>query len=181
MTAADWRRGGNRINTVFNQLSNALNSNEAFEMNDTFQVSVTRVRELPKGSGHRRRVKPGHKSKETFKIIKKTVVRIKNKDEKCMARAIVVAKARIDKHPRENTIRQGGKIQTVLADVLLQEAGIREGPCGYQELKKCQAVLPGYHLIVIYGGQHYQCVAFPQQLPTNLKLCYCMMRGIMMW
>lgn len=170
LTAADWRRGGHRMDQLFNCLSDALNSNESFEMNDTFQVSITRVWAMERGSGTRRRLKPGHKKKETFKLIKRTVVRIKNKDQKCAARAIVVAKAKLENHPRESTIRQGGRLQTVLAESLHQDAGVPDGPCGYQELKKFQAVLPGYRVIVIYGGRQYQCVAFSPASPNKKDL-----------
>ena len=45
----------------------------------------------------------------------------------CCARAIVTAKARIDKHPKWGTIRQGRPIQRDLAVKLQQKAEIPEG------------------------------------------------------
>ena len=48
------------MDALFNRLAQALNSNEQFEMDDSFQLSITQVHHAPQGTGRRRRGKPGH-------------------------------------------------------------------------------------------------------------------------
>ena len=43
----EWREGGDRVDAVLNCLSRALNSNEQFEMDDSFQMSITHVQHAP--------------------------------------------------------------------------------------------------------------------------------------
>uniref|UniRef100_A0A915HW90 Uncharacterized protein n=1 Tax=Romanomermis culicivorax TaxID=13658 RepID=A0A915HW90_ROMCU len=49
---------------------------------------------------------------------------IKNDDQLCLARAVVVAKAKIDSSPKWNSIRQGRQIQCRLAKKLMNDAGL---------------------------------------------------------
>ena len=42
----EWREGGDRVDAVLNRLSRALNSNEQFEMDDSFQIT-THVQHAP--------------------------------------------------------------------------------------------------------------------------------------
>ena len=76
-------------------------------MNDSFQLSFTHVCTSPRGSGQKRKLKPGHSNTETFKRLKGSVISIDNKDDLCCARAIVTAKARADDHPKWNSFRRG--------------------------------------------------------------------------
>ena len=56
----EWREGGDRVDALLNRLSKALNSNEQFEMDDSFQMSITHVLRPPQGTGS----KPPLKSKK---------------------------------------------------------------------------------------------------------------------
>ena len=60
LRAGEWREGGARLDALFNRLAQALNSNEQFEMDDSFQLSITQVHHAPRGTGKPRRGKPGH-------------------------------------------------------------------------------------------------------------------------
>ena len=60
LRAGEWRQGGDRLETLFHRLAQALNSNEQFEMDDSFQLSITQVHHAPQGTGKPRRGKPGH-------------------------------------------------------------------------------------------------------------------------
>ena len=111
LRAGEWREGGERMDALFNRLAQALNSNEQFEMDDSFQLSITQVHHAPQGTGRRRQNKPGHPTMEILKSNKRSVIRIQNRDELCCARALVVAKARLDQHPKWESIRKGGKLQ----------------------------------------------------------------------
>ena len=60
LRAGEWREGGDRVEALFQRLAQALNSNEQFEMDDSFQVSITQVHHAPQGTGKPRQIKPGH-------------------------------------------------------------------------------------------------------------------------
>ena len=161
LRAGEWRAGGERLNALFNRLADALNSNEQFEMDDTFQVSITRVRHAPRGSGgSKRKKKPGHRPLSVLKVKKDSVIQIKNEDNLCCARAIVTAKAKLDNHPEWNNIRQGRKKQKELALKLHRQAGVRAGPCGYEELTKFQECLSDYRIILVDADRAFDRRAF---------------------
>ena len=78
------------------------------------------------------------------------LTQIKNNDELCYARAIVVAKAKLDKDPQYTSIvSHRGTLQARLAHDLHEQAGVPLSPSGIEEIKKFQAVLPGYQLNVV--------------------------------
>jgi len=51
LRAGEWREGGERMDALFNRLAQALNSNEQFEMDDSFQLSITQAHHAPQGTG----------------------------------------------------------------------------------------------------------------------------------
>ena len=135
LRAGEWREGGARLDALLNRLAQALNSNEQFEMDDSFQLSITQVHHAPQGRGRRRQNKPGHATLQTLTKTSKSVIRIHNyNDDLCCARALVVAKARLDHHQKWHSIRKGGKLQKELAVLLHQEAHVPFRPCGYDAL-----------------------------------------------
>ena len=85
LTADKWLRGGTRVDTLLQQMSAMLNSNEQFEMDDSFQLSFTHVHTPPMGSGRKRKLKPSHSALTSFKKKKLSVLLIKNGDELCCA------------------------------------------------------------------------------------------------
>ena len=172
LTASEWRNGGSRVDAVFTRLANALNSNENFELNDSFNVSITRVRHAPLGLGHKRNLKPGHRASSVLKRKKDSVIQIKNKDDMCCGRAIAVAKARIDHDPDWRNIRQGRKVQEDLAVLQYWYAGVKQGPCGYDELTKFQNALPDYRLIVVDADRGFSCKAFSPPGKPEIVLLY---------
>ena len=92
LRAGEWRERGARVDALFHRLAQALNSNEQFEMDDSFQLSITQVHHAPQGTGKPRRGKPGHPTIEMLTAKKNSVIRIQNRDELCCARALVTAK-----------------------------------------------------------------------------------------
>ena len=50
LRAGEWREGGARLDALFHRLAQALNSNEQFEMDDSFQLSITQVHHAPQGT-----------------------------------------------------------------------------------------------------------------------------------
>ena len=53
LTAQEWRQNGLRTQTLLDNLSKMLNSNEQFEMDDSFNLSVVHVRPPPRGKGEK--------------------------------------------------------------------------------------------------------------------------------
>ena len=51
VTVREWRQGSDHVDALFQRMANSLNSNENFELEDSFQVSITHVRQQPRGLG----------------------------------------------------------------------------------------------------------------------------------
>ena len=131
-----------------------LNSNEQFEVNDTFQLAFVHVRDGPRGGGRPRRVKPGHQSLMVLRRMKQTVVRIPRTCENtCCTRAIVTARAKVDNHPKWRAFLRG-----LEADRLHELAGVPRGKCGDAELK-CFAAHPSmydYTIVVVDADRCFE-------------------------
>ena len=102
---------------------------------------------MPKGSGRKRR---DVVNLESYLRKKDCIVQIKNKDELCCARAIIVAIAKYDKDPQyKYIVDHRCRIQTRLAQEPNETSGVPLGPCGIPEVKKFQATLHGCQLNVV--------------------------------
>ena len=67
-----------------------------------------------------------------------------------MARALVVAKAKLDNDPRDRHIRMSNRpLQARLARELHQNADVRFGPCGIEQAKQFQAYLTEYQINIV--------------------------------
>ena len=80
---------------VFSQIERVIQSNRDFRLNGTVVVDIVHV-EAPQGSGRSRRTILNIKE---FLHKKRSVITIKNNDDLCLARALVVAIAKIEKDP----------------------------------------------------------------------------------
>jgi hypothetical protein len=123
-----------------------VQSNDQFTLDESVSVNVVHV-EMPQGGTGRKR---DVVNLESYLTKKRGIIQIKNKDDLCCARAIVVAKAKLDKDPQYKSIVDHRRAtQTTLAQELHESAGVPLGSCGIAEVKKFQAALPGYQLNVI--------------------------------
>ena len=159
---------------MLQQMSHMLNSNENFEMDDSFQLSFTHVRRAPNGSGAKRKIKLGHANPETSKRFKSIVITIQNKDNLCCARAIVTAKAKVDNHPNWRGFLRGRTIQNDQAILLHIEANVPQGPCGYDELSKFSLApsLYDYQLLLVDATRGYSVKSFGPPQDKQLVLLY---------
>ena len=143
------RREHINLATVLQILTNLLNSNEDFLIDGTLEVNLIHVQRMQGG----RSKKPWASHGE--KIHKSTAtVEIKNKDNMCLARAIVVGKAKADKDQKKyDTIRKqfGPKsLQTEEATKLCLAAGVDpKVKCGLKEIDKFQVHLKDYQICVV--------------------------------
>ena len=143
--------------SMLGHIANVLNSGEFISSDRGFSASMTLIRRDVKG-GKRAGYKPGSKIWEEVVKELRCVHEIKNKDELCCGRAIVVmreyAKRQAgDKNCYDNVRQNRGKKtqQLKLVKQLYKAAGVPEGSCGYEEIQKFQDYLgpKGYQLIVV--------------------------------
>lgn len=135
---------------LWNIFGGIIQSNEeSVTSSDTFIVECTKV-SLPVGSGGKRR--SGFYKSFTEECHGRTgIVTIKNKDNLCLARALVVGKAYAKNDPLYKAISQDRcKRQTIKAEKLLAKARVQmpaEG-AGIRELEQFQAHLKKYKITV---------------------------------
>ncbi len=133
--------------TIWTIFSGIIQSNEgSFTSSDTFTIEAT-VISLPVGSGPRRA--GFYNSFREECSVRRGVVQIKNIDNLCLPRAIVVAKAHAKKDPHYKAIQQDKKKrQTIKAEKLMAKARVQipAGGAGILELEKFQAHLRKYKI-----------------------------------
>ena len=175
LRAGEWRQDRERVEALFHRLAQALNSNEQFEMDDSFQLSITQVHHAPQGTGRPRRGKPGHPTMQLLTSQKRSIIRINNKDELCCARALVVAKAKVDQHPKRKAIQQGkGPLQRTLALDLHHEAKVPLGPCSYEALTAFSKApsLAGHQIILVDAHRSFHLTTFGDPQDKQLILLH---------
>ena len=157
---------------MLGHIARVLNSGEFISSDRGFSASMTLIRSDVKG-GKRSDFKPG--TKIWTEVVKelRSVHEIKNKDDLCCGRAIAVMreyakKKSGEKNSYENISKDRGENTQQLKEAkkLYKEAGVPEGVCGYEEIKKFQDYLgpQGYQLIVldpvrcgiIFTGEQYK-------------------------
>ena len=131
---------------ILAKFEQVIQSNQESRLNDTVEINVIHV-SMPIG---RKGSKRSEVNLEKHLEKKRSVVRIRNDDDLCMARALVVAKAKLDDDPRDRQIRDHRwPMQTRLARELHQNAGVPLGPCGIEQAKLFQAYLTEYQINIV--------------------------------
>ena len=150
------------VEKVLSRVEKVVQSNEDFRLNDTVTINIIHV-EMPRGSGRLKRTTLNirdHLKK------KKSVVLINNKDDICLARALAVSIARIEKDPQYSGISKGRAIQRERAFDLHEAANVPLGPCGLKEVDLFQQYLVNYQIIVLSGDQD-NAIIYPREPPAN--------------
>ena len=87
---------------------------------------------------------------EKYLAKKGSIIRIQNTDEICLARALVVAIAKIENDSRYyHIINHKRPLQTRVAHDLHQKAGVEIGSCGVDEVKQFQTYLTDYQINIV--------------------------------
>ena len=148
---------------VLSNVEKVVQSNEEFRLNDTVNIDVIRV-EMPRGSGRYKRTTLNIRG---YLEKKKSVILITNRDDLCLARALVVNIARIEKDPRyKRIIEPGNNTQRERAFDLHEAANVPLGPCGLKEVDLFQQHLVNYQIIVVSGDQD-NAIIYPPHPRTN--------------
>ena len=144
---------------VYSELERVIQSNQDFRLNDTVTIDINHVK-TPQGSG---------RSKRTILDIrdylkdKHSIVRINNKDDLCLARALVVAIARIENDSKYKYIKDSRRpLQRERAFDLHEAANVPLGPCGLNEVALFQQYLTNYQIMVV-SGDHDNSIIYPSQ------------------
>ena len=154
---------------VFSQIECVIQSNRDFRLNDTVVVDIVHV-EAPQGSGKRKR---GHIDIAEFLHKKRSVVTIQNKDDLCLARALVVAIAKIEKDPMYKSLRDPEKtVQGKKARELHELANVPLGPCGIPEVKMFQKHLTDYEINIVSAEHNSSIIHPPKPTTSNAKPIY---------
>ena len=148
---------------VFSQIERVIQSNQEFRLNDTVTININDVK-APEGSGKSRGKRTTLNIRDHLKE-KSSIICINNKDDFCLARALVVSIARIEKDPKYNYIRNSNRpFQRERALDLHQAANVPLGPCGIDEVKLFQNYLTNYQIIVV-SGDHNNSIIYPPKPP----------------
>ena len=135
---------------VLSHVEKVVQSNEDFRLDNTVNIDIIRV-EMPQGSGRFKRTTLNIRD---YLRKKKSVILINNRDNLCLARALAVNIARIEKDPRYKRITEpGNSIQRETAFDLHEAANVPLGPCGLKEVDLFQQYLVNYQIIVVSGDQ----------------------------
>ena len=150
---------------VLAQVEKVVQSNEEFRLNDTVNIDIIRV-EMPQGSG-RSKVRRQTWNIRDYLKKKGSVITINNKDDLCLARALVVSIARIEKDPLYNQIIKSNRpVQREKAFDLHEAANVPLGPCGLNKVDLFQHYLVQYQIIVVSGDQN-NTIIYPPKPPAN--------------
>lgn len=130
---------------IVDYLCAVLQSKRELSFDDHMTIYFSRIR---RPSGGSRLARKYVTNLEEYLTRKKAIIQMRNRDNICLARAIVTAKARLD-HDHYSAVREGdrrgGKLQRRRAEKLMRDAGLagHDEKCGPEEWKKLEAVL-GY-------------------------------------
>ncbi len=131
---------------VLAKFEKVIQSNRDFRLNDSVSVDVTTV-EMPHGG---KVTKRANINLEKHLTKKRSIILIQNKDELCLARASIVARAKIDNDPQYMSIVNHTRaMQTRLARELHQKASVPLGSCSMEEVKQFQSYLSEYQINIV--------------------------------
>ena len=153
---------------VLSAVEHVIQSNRDFRLNDTVNVDLIHV-EAPQGSGRSKRNIVNIKE---YLHKKKSIITIKNQDNLCLARALVVAIAKVDDAPNYNNLRDQVRAQQVKAIELHAKAKVPMGPsCGLEEVDMFQKHLTEYEINIV-SGNHDNAIIYPSQPSTDKTPIY---------
>ena len=148
---------------VLSHVEKVVQSNEEFRLNDTVTIDITHV-EMPQGSGRSRLKRTTYDIRDYLKK-KKSIITINNKDDLCLARALAVSIARIEKDPQYNRMLDSKcNVQRERAFDLHEAANVPLGPCGLDEVEQFQQHLVNYQITVV-SGDHNNSIIYPPEPP----------------
>ena len=141
---------------ILSEFQRVIQSNQQFRLNETVDVNVIHVSLPSSGKGKKRSDVNLEKHLEK----KKSIVRIQNKGDLCMGRALVVAKAKIDNDSRDRQIRDHRRpLQTQLGSGTSPECRRASRSVQYRTCQKISSLSLQINIVskeygnkIIYNG-----------------------------
>ncbi len=150
---------------LYSQIERVVQSHQEFRLDESVIVDIVHV-EMPEGKGKRKR---DNIDLESYLESKRSVVRIRNNDDLCLARALVVAIAKADGDKRYGLLLDHRRpAQRKAACELHEKAGVPLGPCGIPEVKQFQKHLPEYEINIV-SMDHGDSIIYPE-CPTDAEV-----------
>jgi hypothetical protein len=155
---------------ILAEIERVVQSNHEFRLNDSVNVNVIHV-EMPQGGTGTKRAEI---DLEKHLACKRSVIRIQNGDNICLATALVVSIARIEKDSRDRQIRNPERpLQERLACELHEKAGVPIGVCGMSEVKQFQAYLTEYEINIV-SKEHQNAIVYTGPVEKEKRfICIC--------
>jgi hypothetical protein len=126
-------------------------------LNDSVNVNRLIHIEMPNGGTGTKRSEINFEKHLAKKV---SIIRIQNTDDICLARALVVAKAKIENDSRYYHIKDYRRpLQARLARDLHQKARVEIGSCGLDEVKLFQTCLSDYQINIV-SKEHQNSIIF---------------------
>jgi hypothetical protein len=151
---------------ILAQIERVVQSNHEFRLNDSVNVNVIQV-EMPQGGTGTKR---SEINLEKHFTNKRSIVRIQNEDDLCLARALIVSIAKIENDSRyKSIIDHRWPMQACLAHDLHQKACVLIGKCGIDEVKQFQTYLTNYQINIV-SKEHQNAIIFSR--PDKDKRIY---------
>ena len=154
---------------VFSAVERVIQSNRDFRLNDTVNVDLIHV-EAPQGGG-RSKLKRNIVNINDYLRKKGSVIIIKNHGNLCLARAVVVAIAKVENDPYYYYLRECVRAQQIRAMELHANANVPLGPCGLEEVDLFQKHLTTYEINIV-SGNHDNAIIYPSQPSTDKTPIY---------
>ena len=153
---------------VFSQIERVVQSNRDFRLNDTVVVDIVHV-EAPQGSGRKRTIL----NIKEFLHKKRSIITIKNNDDLCLARALVVAIAKIEKDSSYRClVEPERRVQERKAKELHELAKVPLGPCGLPEVELFQKYLTNYEINIVSTAHNSSIIYPPKPTASNATPIY---------
>ena len=149
---------------VFSQIERVIQSNRDFRLNDAVTVDIIHV-EAPQGSGRSKRTTLNIRE---YLHKKNTVITIRNNDNLCLARALVVAIAKVQNAPNyKDLTKPGRRTLEIKARELHTAANVPLGPCGIPEVELFQKYLTNYEINIVSGNHDNSIIYLPKPSTNN--------------
>ena len=145
---------------VFSQIQRVIQSNQDFRLNDTVTIDIIHVQEPQGGTSNGKSKRTTLDIREYLKK-KRSIISISNTDDLCLARALVVAIARIENDPKYDKIKRTN-LQLHRAMDLHRAANVPLGLCGLDEVKLFQKYLTNYEITIV-SGDHDNSIIYPPE------------------
>jgi len=142
------------VDLVLNEISRVSQSKKNLRVDNSLNIHASCVR-MPTGSGYNRFDK--------FLLKKKSIIKIKNKDNLCALRCMIVGKAYADKKKNasltkiyKSLINSHSKKQDKEVLKLVRALNLIDEPCGLEEIVKIEKYFKNYQVYIIDRNSNYE-------------------------